>query len=325
MPKITTEGKPRLFFPPSHANESWRLTEKVVALIESYLLQGLDDPYVFSSAKIPNIVGDPVKVDVAFSSIPDPKELVEFVEVRDRKRTAGKPWVDEVIGRMRELGMDAATMVSTKKFSPYAIRLAPTQNIALRLLHPETEENIRKWYRADFIGAWPLVQIVKWHVEGTKVGTIQESEFGRVKTSENNILAPTREPQTYRVVPLSLVFDVDVMQHQERRDEFLAKVPEYGAFQKVSVSVPYEKPRLYWQSGADFLSIERIDFLVVTTRPFPNAPITHRYKYLDAVTNQRIAEAIVAEATIEHQRYYICLVRHAWNGETFQLGGGFFQ
>jgi len=323
---ITTEGKPTLFFSASHADKSWRLTEKIVAVIESFL-QGRDELFTLSSARIRDMAGDLEEVDVAYASMADPMDVFSSIEVRDRKEKVGRQYIQEIIGKRESLGIDTCKVVSTIGFTRDAIRLASHSevNIPLRVLHPETEENIRKWYRADFIGAWPMVQIVKWHVEGTKVGTIQESEVDRVKTSENNILVPTRKPHTYRVVPLPRVFDVEVMQHQKRRHEFLAKVPEYGAWQEVSVSIPYDKPRLYWQSGALFLSIERIDFLVATTRPFPNAPITHRHKYLDAVTNQKIAEAIVAEATIEHQGYYICLARYSWVGETFQLGGGFFR
>jgi len=242
LPKKTIEGKPTLFFSANAADKSWRLTEKIVALIESFL-QGLDELFTLSSARIRDIAGDLEDVDVAYASIADPMDFFSFVEVRDRRRKVGRQYIQEVMGKRKSLGIDSCVVVSTIGFTRNAIRLAcrPEVNIPLRLLHPETEENVRKWYRADFIGAWPLVQIVKWHVEGTKIGTIQESEADRVKTSENNILAPTREPQTYRVVPLSRVFDVEVMQHRELRDEFLAKVPEDGAFHEVPVPLQYEK------------------------------------------------------------------------------------
>lgn len=323
---ITIEGKPTLFFSASHADKSWRLTEKIVAVIESFL-QCRDELFTLSSARIRDIARDLEDVDVAYTSTPHPMDPFSSVEVKDTKGKVGRQYIQEVMGKRDSLGIDTCVVVSTSGFTRNAIRLAsrPEVSIPLRLLHPETEENIRKWYRADFIAAWPLVQIVQWHVEGTTVGTIQESEVDRVKTSENNILVPTRKPHTYRVLPLPRVFDVEVMEHREYRDKFLPEIPDDGAFHEVSVPVQYEKPRLYWQSGAVFLSIERIDFLGRAKRPFPNAPITHRYKYLDAVSNQKIAEAIVAEARIKGQRHYICLVRYSWVGETFQLGGGFFR
>lgn len=143
MPKITVEGKPTLFLSAGAADKSWRLTEKIVAVVES-CLQGRNDAYVFSSAKIPNVVGDLTEVDVAFSSVSDPTKLFEFVQVSERAGTQGRPWVEQVLGQMKELEIDAATVVSTEKFSPYAIRLARSQNIALRILHPETQKNIRK-------------------------------------------------------------------------------------------------------------------------------------------------------------------------------------
>ena len=335
MPKITIESKPRLFFPASHADESWRFKEKVVALIESYL-QGLDDLYVFSPKTIANVVEDLAKVDAAYATISNPTELFEFVEVRDRAGTAGRDWVEQVMGRRTALGIEGATMVSTRRFSPSAIGLASDQNIKLRLLLPETDQNIKKWHRPDSIEVRkPLVEIVECRVVAGIGDRFAQFKADRVKSSEDNILVPTREPHRYRVVSLSRVFDVDVMLDQKRQDEFLAKVPKDNAFHLVVVGVEYEKPRLYLKVkelpssvGSDrgnIFPIKAIAFVVRANRQFLNAPIAHRYKYLDAVSNQKIAEAIVAEATIEHQRYYICLVRHSWKGETFQLGGGFFR
>ena len=51
MPEVTTEGKPRLYFLPNAADKSWRLKEKIAAVIESYF-QRLDDLYVFSPKRI---------------------------------------------------------------------------------------------------------------------------------------------------------------------------------------------------------------------------------------------------------------------------------
>jgi len=325
VPKITVEGKPTLFFSASAADKSWRLTEKVVAVVES-CLQGRDDAYVFSSAKIPNVVGDLTEVDVAFSSVSDPTELFEFVQVRDRAGTQGRPWVEQVMGQMKALEIDAATVVSTEEFSPYAIRLAHSQDIALRLLHPETEENIRKWYKADSLGVeQPLVEMVECRVIAKIGDRFQQFKAGRKRSSNNNILVPTREPHTYRLVSLSRVFDVDVMLGQRHHDEFLAQVPRDGVFHKALVGIEYEKPRLFLRFRGGIFPITHIAFLVMANRQFVDMPITYRYKYLDAASNQRIAEAIVGEATIEHQRHYMCLVRYSCDGETWQLGGAFFR
>lgn len=325
MPKITIEGKPRVFFSPSDADKSWRLTEKIVAVVESYL-QPLEDLYIFSSKKIANVVGDLTEVDVAYSSISDPTEFLNFVEVRDRADTEGRPWVEQVMGRMAALGIDAATMVSTEEFSPYAIRLAPTQNIALRLLHPETEENIRKWYKADSFGMeHPLVEIVECRVVARMGDRFQEFKADRARSLENNMLVLTKEPHTYRVVCLSRVFDVEVMLHQRRHDEFLSQVPRDGVFHKALVGIEYEKARLFLRFRGGIFPITHIVFSVMAIRQFVDMPITHRYKYLDGVTKQKIAEAVVHEAEIQHQRHYMCLVRYSWADETFQLGGVFFR
>lgn len=335
MPKITVEGKPTLFFSTNDVDKSWRLKEKVIAVVESYL-QGLDDLYVFSSIKLPNVVGDPTEVDGAFSNIPDPTESFRFVQVRDRADTEGRPWIEQVMGQRRSLGIDAVTVASTEQFSRYAIRLASRENIRLRLLHPETDENIKKWYKPDSIGVEsPLVEIVTCSVLARIGDRIEEFKADRVKTLENNILVPAAEPHKYKVISLSRVFDVDVMQNQKHREGFLAEVPQDGVFHKATVPYQYEQPRLYLRvegvpsvvagDRGNIFPIGGIVFFVVVNRQFLNAPITHRYKYLDAVSKEKIAEVIVAEAEIEYQCHYICLVRHSCDDETSQLGGALFR
>jgi len=325
MPKITVEGKPTLFLPASDTDEFWRLTEKVVAVVES-CLQERDDVYAFSPIKIPNVVGDPTQVDAAFSTISDPTEFFNFVQVRDRRDTQGRPWVEQVVGHMKVLEIDAATMVSTTQFSSYAIRLAPSQNIALRLLHPEIEENIKKWYKADSFGVEePLIKIVECRVIAKIGDTFAQFKANQTRSSQNNILVPTTEPYTYSVVSLARVFDVDIMLDEKRHDELLSKVPRDGIFHEALVGIEYEKPRLFLSFRGDVFPITKIAFFVMVNRQFLTMPITRRYKYLDGVIKEKIAEAIVFEATVQGQRHYMCLVRRSCDGETFQLGGAFFR
>ena len=334
MPKIIVEGKPTLFFSANYADKSWRLKEKIIAVLESYL-QGLEDLYTFSSKKISNVIGDSTEVDVTFLSISDPTEFFRFVQVRDREDTEGRPWIEQVMGQQRSLGINAATMVSTEKFSRCAIRLASYENILLRLLRPETNQNIKKWYKPDFIGVEsPLVEVVKCSVLTRTGDKIQEFQADREKSSESNILVPTTEANRYRVVSLAKVFDVDVMQDRKHRDEFLAKVPTDSAFHEAIVEYQYKDPQLYLKTkeplpnsagDSNIVPIGAIVFFVVVNRQFLSAPITHRYKYLDAVSKEKIAEVIVAETEIEHQRRYVSLVRHSCDGEICQLGGAFFR
>lgn len=335
MPKVTVEGKPRLFFSDNDPDKSWRLKEKIVAVVESYF-QGLDDVYAFSSIGMRNVVGDSTEVDVAYSSIPDPTEAFEFVQVRDRAGTQGRPWVEQIMGQQRSLGINRATMVSTEPFSKKAIRLAKDQNINLRVLLPETEQNIKQWYTPDFIGIQkPLVQVTEASILARIGDKICEFKADAERSLENNILVPTGEADHYKAISLSRVFDVDVMQDTKRHDEFLEKIPEGAAFHKATVAMQYEQPRLYLKvvepdeggsgTAAQVQPISAMVFFVKATRQFTNYHISHRYKYVDALADEVIAQTIVSEAVVDKQRWYICLVRHSIGKENYQVGGAFFR
>ena len=197
MPTVTVEGKRQLFFSDNDPDKSWRLKEKIVAVVESYF-QGLDDVYAFSSIGVPNVVGDSTEVDVVYSGISDPTEAFEFVQVRDRASTQGRPWVEQVMGQQRSLSINRATMVSTEPFSKKAIRLAKDQNIALRLLLPETVQNIKQWYIPDSIGVQrPLVQVAEASILVRIGERTLKFKADSERSSENNILVPTRQPHHY--------------------------------------------------------------------------------------------------------------------------------
>jgi len=222
------------------------------------------------------------------------------------------------MGQQRSLGIRAATMVSTEKFSRYAVRLALNENTPLRLLRPETSRNIKKWYTPDSIRMEsPLVEIIKCSVLARTGDKIQEFQVDRERSSENNILVPTTKPNRYRVISLTKVFDVDVMQDPEHQVEFLDKVPTDGVFHKATVAYQYDSPRLYLKtkeslpnSGGDKGNIVPIGAIVF---------------FVKVNSREKIAEAIVAETELEHQRRYISLVRHSCDDETCQLGGAFFR
>jgi hypothetical protein len=245
MPIVSSEGKARLFFSTNDPDELWRFKEKVVAVIESYF-QDTDDMYVFSSVRIPNIVGDPTEVDVAYSTITDPTEFFEFVQVRDRSNTQGRPWVEQIVGQRRSLDIEAGTMVSTSEFSKQAIRLAKNQKIPLRLLLPESVENIKFWYSSDYVGiANPIIEIDHSSILVARGDRIYELIADRKKCIEKNVFVPTDELDQYKIISLRRVFDVDIMKHSEREEEFIGKLPKDDLFHNATVGIEYEEPRLF--------------------------------------------------------------------------------
>src|SRR5687768_11293950 len=102
MSQLTLVAKQQLFFSSNHADENWRLKEKLVALVESYL-RGTSDCLTFSPAFPKNSAGDEVEVDAAYSIVSKPDDLFEFVQVRDRDGAQGRPWIEQVLGQKQSL------------------------------------------------------------------------------------------------------------------------------------------------------------------------------------------------------------------------------
>ena len=336
MPEISVVGKPTFFFSPHHADKSWRLKEKIVAVIESFL-QGEDNILTFSTAKIVDVIGSVEDVDVAYASLSDPTKAFSFVEVRDRSKSVGRQYIQEIMGKRKSLGIDVCQIVSTKGFAPDAIRLASHEGISLRLLAPETAENTKRWFKPDEIRvAGVIYEVEKCSVLVSVDGRIiKEFKFEQDEVLKNKIWVPTGNPHEYDVVSLSRVFDADIIQKPERERELLV-YPADGRFRKVTTIIEYKSPRLYLrlrnvpESIADSnpdstFPIVGIVFSAMICRTPTAAKITERYKYLDAVSREKIAELLLARIEVERRPYYVCLVRCNCDNETCQLGGAFFR
>jgi hypothetical protein len=241
-----------------------------------------------------------------------------------------------VIGQQKVLGISAATVVSTDKFSRYAVNLAPHENIQLRLLRPETSYNIKKWYQSDYIGVeGPLFEVIECSILVKSDNKIIEFRGDREKILQNNLLAPASIPNQYKVISLAKVFDIEVLHNPKYRNEILAKIPADGMFHKATIAKQYDTPYLYIKTeesqlgpeniGGNMKPVGAIVFRVMVAKHSLKAPITHKYKYLDAISKGKNAEVIIAEAEINHQLQYISLARHSCDGEKWKLGGAVFR
>ena len=125
------------------------------------------------------------------------------------------------------------------------------------------------------------------------------------------------------------------MQDVKRHDELMDKVPEDSAIHKVTVGIEYQQPRLYLKASrlhesvdgksADIHPIGAIVFLMNVSRQSKDYPISQRFKYVDVLADEVIAQTIVSEVEVGKQRWYVCLVRHSVTKENYQLGGAFFR
>lgn len=334
MPTVTLESKPSIYFSPNHADKSWRLTEKVIAVIET-ILQNLDNTYTFSSVKVPNSVGDLTEVDIAFSHLPNPTAAFRFVQVRDRSNVQGRPWIEQIIGQQHVLGISEAIAVSTNRFTQEAIRLAFNQGIQVRLLHNETERQIKKWFAPDYIsGNSPLAEIEECSVWVKMGERIQEFKADRLKASQPNILIPTEVPHKFKVISLTRVFNTDILRNHDYRAQLLSQIPKDNGSHRATTICQYDEPRLFIQAedlptnvnegkGGVFPIVAIVFCFVIRQRQF-RATVDYRYKYLDAINDEVLAEVVIAGFEMENQ-YYISLVRHSCDEANCMIGGAFFH
>lgn len=335
MLKAVSEGKPTLFFSTNDRDKLWRTKEKFTAVIEASL-QDLGDLYTYSSINMPNVIGDLEELDVAFSRIDNPKEIFQFIQIRDRNQTEGRPWLQQIIGQQRSLGIDAGIAVSTKKFSKYAINIAPKFNIKLRLMHPETTTEIKKWFKPDSIGLHkPVSKIEMCSVLIGSENKIIELKADKEKVNENNVFVPMSDKKEYQLISLNRVFNADVLRNKKHCDSLFEKIPFDLNFHKATVAIEYKEPRLFVslnQNSKKNLNINEklspiraIVFFVYVSNHALEAVIKHQYKYIDATNGSVLAHMIAGEVNISNEINYISLVRHSCNQEFYKIGGAFFQ
>jgi hypothetical protein len=227
-------------------------------------------------------------------------------------------------------------MVSTYAFSDQAIRLARERRIQLRLLLPESQENTRQWYRRDYLGITsPIVEIDKCSLLVVKSGKIHELRVDQIQCSEKNILVGRDVEEHYAPISLRRVFHVDVMSRPDREQEFIGRLPKDAAFHNATICVKYQQPSLHvrfdglladgTQCRNEILPIEGIVFFARVNRQFKRFPIGRRLRYVDADSNDILAQAILSEITIGEEQFYFCLVRYSTADSRYEVGGGFFK
>lgn len=322
MPTISTTAKPRLFFADSSKNKEWRLVEKVVALIESYF-QGRDDIFTFSPSRVRNVVGDLEELDVTFAAIDDPTTAFEFVQVRDRDQVEGRPWVQQILGQRESQNLRGGTMVSTTGFAETAIRLAAQQNIHLRLLLPEEAVN-QRWVQHDAL----RLKVTELTIHKGLL-TVRDGQADRYFEAESAkcdaplVLAPKNDCGEYLLVSLRQILEADLL--RQRRDEIASKSKGSHEAGKIQVGITYGNPHLRVDVNGRICDITEIQFLISMHCKSHAYPITHRYKYLDAITRIALAEAVMAQIAQGESISYYCLIMMPNPDGSMQIGGGYFR
>lgn len=118
--------------------------EKLVALLEESLTpQGITvtSPEYFTGKQSLSRR----EVDITLRSTIGSSQILVIVECRERDGTEDVRWVEEVIGKIPDIGADKAVIVSSDGFSKGAINLAKAQGIEIRTLQEVDPSEFSSW------------------------------------------------------------------------------------------------------------------------------------------------------------------------------------
>jgi hypothetical protein len=334
LPSINIQGKQAIFFSRNDANKPWRQYEKIIAAFEG-ALQPRDDVLTFSSVKVTDIIGRPEQVDIALVNPSNPSDYFSFVEVRNRDENVGRPYIQEVMGKKISLNKDDCKIVSTKGFAPDAITLATHQGISLRILLPETVQNIKKWFSAGgiTINKRPLIRISKYVVVTKQGEGYRSVEIMGSNDNHSEILAPTGDPNAYRVIPPVAALNAECLKHRDDVSKLFDNIPEDGKFHQVApITIEFPNKPLRFRlinvsttvQDSPLIPIEAIVFFIEASKFTAFAPIEERYRYIDAATNEVMAQAILTKCQVEDKILYTLLARHSCDGVRCKLAGAAF-
>jgi hypothetical protein len=330
MPTVSAVGKPTVFFSAHHSDKQWRQKEKVVAIIESSL-QGIEEPLTFSPAHVQDIIGATEEVDVAFGTSIDPLKPFSFVEVRDRNANVRRPYIQQVKGKRDSLGIERSLVVSTKGFSPNALKLAQSFDIPTRLLLPTSKESIHKWFIPNFMELrGPIFNIVHYSAAATRDDVAYKFEDDK---NAFTLLTPRGNGGTLVVVDYRTVFNVDFRNNETYRagvSDHLASVPDDGLFHRLEpIVLRYLDRRLYLVEGVPNPEIDQPVFQVealvffVEVSTYLRADIGECYQYLNPANNEVIAEAFLSSFEVGEESLQFCLVR-TFGDDTDRITGCLF-
>ena len=320
MVTVTTSGRPLLLFSANDTDKEWRLKEKIVAVIESYL-QPVSDPYTFSSINLPNAIESTEQVDVVHSITDDPRSAFSFAEVRDQGRKVGRPYIQQVMGKIRTLGVEQCTVASTRGFSRDAIRLATREGINVRALVKSAPDQ-EPWFAANAF----TVRNRYARLDHATVLTSLDNKVRKVEVDGHGTLyAIGNQRDAFRPVPISRVLDADVLEKPGTREDVWSKVTDDKGAERFNIGVTYEKPRLLVHLEGALRPVGGIMFFAEIGIATSDAPISEAFRYVDATNEALIARLVLARFTLDGAEHYICRVRHSFVGEQCKEGGALFR
>lgn len=139
-----------------------REAELVLKKLENYTLDGQAE--VKSPDWIYDVVAKkPREVDVSIRIKIGANEFLTIIECRDRKKTEGIDWIEQIATKTSDINADYVIAVSTKGFTTGAIMKARHYNIILRTLKEFNPDEITEWIEHNIVTIdskrWTIIDV----------------------------------------------------------------------------------------------------------------------------------------------------------------------
>lgn len=335
MPKIILEAekKPTVFLSANNKDDSWRLTEVLVAIIESYLHEG--DVHTISSTKTRDIAGDLEELDIAFSRASELTSYFSFIEVRDRSGKVGRNYVQEIIGKRSTVDISKCSIVSTTGFTRNAKRLAATEKVTIPLRLLSTTSDEPSWYASDSMHVQRNLWRIKKCVAQVSVGdNYYDFETDADEAIDKKVLLATDNPDEFLGVPIFKVFEVEALRHPLADEKLFEQIPVDGKWHEVlPTAVFFNTPKFYLRTDKyheinapePFIPIHAIRFFIEICKLSTEGQVSKRCNYVDAMNGEILAQLALASFLIDENQFYLCLVRCKFDENNCRVGGVFFE
>ena len=330
------EEKPNLFISGNDQEQDWRMTEILVAIVESFL-QGKDID-TFSSAEVLDIVGDPEQLDVAQLHRFDPNQYFRFIEVRDRSSKVGRNYVQEVMGKGRSTRIQECKIVSTKGFTRNAKRLAAHERIDLRLLFLDNSPRDQYWFSTNSTILHLKQTRVDRCILRVKIDNDYEdlvSEFPEV--SEKLLLVLDNDLSPTLGVPVLAIFEKEVMSREDAENRLFGHIAFDGHFHgNPPITLTFDSPCYFvrveldrsgipFADGPRVVPVHAIRFFVSSRMTVFTSQIKARYDYVDAISEELLAQCVFFEFRIKERSYYQVFVQYGFKDGFCKDGCVFFE
>jgi hypothetical protein len=267
-----------------------RELETLVAVLEQALRpQGVhiqSPDYVEDS-----ITGRRREVDVGIRAS-EGGALLAFCECRDRSKTQDVTWVEQVVTKARDAnGSPPVILVSSRGFSPEAIKKAEAYGHDVRTMKDATVGEFREWFQVEHV----QLIVTSAVLQGCEIRTVEDGpEFAAETASaikEHGIHAAIFERATLPPLSAQHFFN----EWYARKAEVIPReIPADGTPVRLRASTPFQDPescvRVRTTDGPR--PVAQIDLLVEVTRSPRLVPPTRATRYADAAPEVELAQNV---------------------------------